>query len=206
MKCACSMSNRTVFHATRPCRTALLLVWITTSTWGQPRAKIPRFEDFPVREVFKGTPARPILATPDERRFRTVITQGMTKGWGAEDGTSGKEPVIAGPNFAGHYVIVRWGCGSPCLMMAIVDSVSGRVFSPPFHHGPGHSYFQLPWAFPAKPLTYRIDSRLLITNVCESDKTGQTNGRPTYEAQTCGTHYFVMEEEGLRLIYKIIDK
>ena len=102
---------------------------------------------------------------------------------------------IPAQNFAGHYVIVRWGCGSPCLMMAIVDLETGHVLPPPFHHGQGHSYFQLPWEFPPDPLKYKLDSRLLIANICESDKPA-----------TCGAHYFVMEDGALKLIDKVIDK
>jgi hypothetical protein len=31
------------------------------------------------------------------------------------------------PNFAGHYIIVSWGCGSPCQMHAIIDMKSGKT-------------------------------------------------------------------------------
>ena len=30
-----------------------------------------------------------------------------------------------GPNFAGHYFVVNWGCGSGCLMLVIVDAMTG---------------------------------------------------------------------------------
>jgi hypothetical protein len=130
----------------------------------------------------------------------------VSKGWGADDGTTGRELAAAGPNFAGHYVIVKWGCGSPCLMAAIVDLKTGRVFPPPFHHGPGHSYFQVPGAFPAVPtLAYRLDSQLLIANICETDKATQVGGRVGYEAEKCGAHYFVMSDKGPRLIHRVLD-
>jgi len=116
----------------------------------------------------------------------------VSKGWGLEDGITGKELAAPGPNFAGRFIIVRWGCGAPCLMAAIVDAKTGRVFPPPFHHGPGHSYFQVPWAFPMEPLAYRLDSRLLIANICEEG-----------EARECGTHYFVVGDEGLKLILRV---
>ena len=104
-------------------------------------SRVPRFEDYPIDSVYSGKPAEPILVTPEERRFRTVIRRGVTKGWGVEDGVTRKEIAGPGPNFAGHYAIVQWGCGSPCLLAAIVDLVNGRVLPPPFHHGPGHNYF-----------------------------------------------------------------
>jgi hypothetical protein len=179
----------------------LLAVWALAQNTDAP----PRFEDFAVKQAFTGTPAAPLLTTPEARRYRTVIRQGVSKGWGVADGATGKELAMPGPNFAGHHVIVTWGCGSPCLMMAIVDLKTGRVFPPPFHHGPGHSYFQLPWAFPAEPpLSYRLDSGLLIANICEADKTVHVDGRLGYGAEKCGVHYFVMNDEGPKLIRRVL--
>jgi hypothetical protein len=162
----------------------------------------PRFEDYPVTESFKGAPADPILTTTEERRYRTVIRQGISKGYGVE-GQDGKQR--PGPNFAGHYFIITWGCGSPCLMAAIVDAKTGRVFPLPFH-GPGGSYFQVSWALLSIPsLDYRLNSRLLIAEMCESTKVVHIGGQVSYESQRCGPHYFVMEEEGLTLIRRILE-
>lgn len=184
----------------------MLACLLAMSASTQAPTALPRFEDFPVAEAFKGTPAEPLISTSEERRYRTVIRRGVSKGWGVEDGITGKELVGAGANFAGHYVIVRWGCGSPCLMAAIVDLKTGRVFPPPFHHGPGHSYFQVPWAFPAVPaLAYRLDSRLLIADICEADHAVRVEGQVGYEAEKCGAHYFVMSDEGPRLIHRVLD-
>lgn len=172
----------------------------------QDASRPPRFENFPANSVFKGKPADPVLVTPEERRYGTVIQRGLRKGLGVEDGESGRDLAKPGPNFAGNYVIVKWGCGSPCLMAAIVDSRNGRVLPPPFHHGPGHSYFQVPWGFPKEPpLSYRLDSRLLIANICEADKVRRVNGRLAYEAQRCGLHYFVIRGKGLTLIRSQLD-
>ena len=174
--------------------------------FAQDRAPTTRFEDFAIAEAFQGPSVAPVLASFEERRYRTVIRRGVDKGWGAEDGTTGKELAAPGPNFAGHYVIVTWGCGSPCMMAAIVDLKSGRVFPPPFHHGPGHSYFQVPWAFPAQPaLAYRLNSRLLIANICEKDTTAQVDRRTGYKGQQCGPHYFEMTNDGLRLIRRVLE-
>jgi len=45
---------------------------------------VHRFEDYPADSVCAGKPAEPVLVTPDERRFRTVVRRGVTKGWGVE--------------------------------------------------------------------------------------------------------------------------
>lgn len=170
---------------------------LAISAWAQTQnSNPPRFEDYPVQKLFDGIPAQPILTTPEERRFRTVIRNGVSKGWGVVDGITGNEFAAPGPNFAGHFAIVGWGCGSPCYMMAIINLGTGRVFPPPFHHGPGHSYFQLPYAFPMNPpLSYRRDSRLFVANICEAG-----------EDQNCGTHYFIMNDDGLKLIHRVLEK
>jgi hypothetical protein len=94
-------------------------------------AQIPRFEDYPVTETFKGTPAAPILATPQERLYSARIREGVSKGLGVmRDGI--EKP---GPNFAGHYIVVSWLCGLPCELNAIVDAVTGRIYGPPLSEG-----------------------------------------------------------------------
>jgi hypothetical protein len=41
---------------------------------------VPKFEDFPVKEIFKGTPAKPVLTTPHQRLFRTRIRDAAANG------------------------------------------------------------------------------------------------------------------------------
>jgi hypothetical protein len=197
--------------------TIVLAVAAFASFWTQPvssqetKAAVlskvshaPRFEDYPVTIVFKGTPAAPILKTPEERLYRTVIRQGVSKGYGVFAGSDGKES--PGPNFAGHYFIITWGCGSPCLMAAIVDAKTGRVYPPPFHDSnPGHVYFQVPWQFPERALDYRLDSRLLVTNLCEVETVFHTGNQISYRSDKCGPHYFVMSENGLALVYRVLE-
>jgi len=179
---------------------------LTASGWAQTMSsKLPKFEDYPVTKTFKGAPVPPHIVTPEERRYRTVIRQGVSKGWGVDDELTGGEMKGPGPNFAGHYIIVTWGCGSPCLMAAIVDLKAGRIFPPPFHPGPGHSYFQVRWEFPSKALDYRLNSRLLIANICEYDTESHAGGRISYENHKCGVHYFVMSEHGLKLIHRVLE-
>jgi hypothetical protein len=33
-------------------------------------------------------------------------------------------------NYAGHYTVAIWGCGSSCLMFAVIDRETGRVITP----------------------------------------------------------------------------
>jgi hypothetical protein len=78
--------------------------------------KLPSFKEFATAEVFSGKPAAPVLRTPNQRLFRTMIRQGAAKG----------------PNFAGHYSIADWGSGAGCVSIAVVDAKDGRVFDGPF--------------------------------------------------------------------------
>src|SRR4051794_2703098 len=103
---------------------------LVISALAQPsKSKHPRFEDYPVREIFHGTPADPKIITASQRRYRTAIRQGVVKGWGVIRDV--KEQTHPGPNFAGNMIVIEWGCGVPCLMAAMVDSVTGDVFSMP---------------------------------------------------------------------------
>jgi hypothetical protein len=61
-----------------------------------------------------GRPARVDLTSDsDAPRFRTRLTEGAAEG----------------PNFAGHFTIITWGCGTQCVVDALVDARSGRVYS-----------------------------------------------------------------------------
>jgi len=56
------------------------------------------------------------------------------------------------------------------------------------------------------PLAYRLNSRLLIANICEVEKRVRVAARVAYESQRCGAHYFVMRDDGLRLIHTVLEK
>lgn len=75
----------------------------------------PRFEQYPALAAFSGKLAVPqVNAHPEARMFRTQIRRGAKEG----------------PNFAGHYTVVFWGCGAGCVALAIVDANTGKVFFP----------------------------------------------------------------------------
>lgn len=70
------------------------------------------FQDYPA-EVFKGSLADPDFTTnPDAKSFITRI----------------KETCAEGINFAGHYTLVIWGCGTSCQSSVLVDRKTGRIF------------------------------------------------------------------------------
>ncbi len=197
---------------------------VTISAWAQnPAERLPRFEDYPVETVFKGKPALPVLEAPEELKFKAVIADGVSKGWGVFDGTTGKEFRRPGPNFAGQYIIVNFGCGetqSLCLGAAIVDAKTGRVYRPPTPQIGG-----VPWRscfgvmarslapHPAAsfhnfrlklPLAFRLNSRLLITDTCEGVRT-EGGSILTFSIVGCGAHYYLMDDYGLKLIQRSVE-
>lgn len=117
------------------------------------RTDTPRFEDFPVSEKFTGKPVTVKILSRDARRYRTVIREGAREG----------------PNFAGHYTIVTWGCGAGCVQFAIVDAKTGAVYSPRFYVA-ARMHFDEETQQPDEPLQFRIDSKLLIVSGSPNEK------------------------------------
>jgi hypothetical protein len=131
-----------------PCSALLLastaLVVMTAQVRSRP---VPRFEDFPVTEHWNGNPAQVKLTTSSERMFRTRLID------------AGKEQ----PNFAGHYRIVMWGCGSNCRAAAVVDLTTGVVFPPPLAaRGEGWAHWVMGSEETRRSIDSRADSRLAV--------------------------------------------
>ena len=137
--------------------------------------KVPRFEDYGVTSKYTGKPAIPdVKSQPRARRFRTMIREGAAHG----------------PNFAGHYTIVFWGCGTGCAELAIVDARDGRVFFPPgltyidgtfVGLGPSENVPEL------TTLRYRTDSSLLIVV-----------GSPEEDEKRTGVTYYAWDGNNLK--------
>lgn len=92
-------------------------------------------------------------------------------------GESGKFMDKPGANFAGNYVVIQWGCGSQCVMMAIVDMKTGAVYDPPLS---ADSELNLPLDNLSDMKTeYRPNSSLMILrDACRNFRS------------ECGTYYF----------------
>jgi hypothetical protein len=111
------------------------------------QSSLARFNDWPAPRNRPHAPAPPVLSSPEARRFRSVLRGGAA----------------AGPNFAGHFTIVVWGCGASCTSAVIVDARTGRVIVPPLLQAISAVHV----ADVAGPdgfnsLRFRLDSRLLV--------------------------------------------
>lgn len=152
---------------------ALMLVFSCLMSAVPQSKPEPRFEEYKVRDIYHGGPAAPIL-TKDQRVFRTVIREGA------------KSKV----EFAGHYTVPQFGCGSGCSGFYIVDSIGGKVYD-------GFVISDLPLAWVEKRqeddiprIEFHSNSRLLKIRGCPNE----TN---------CGYYDYVMVDgSGLKLVRK----
>ncbi len=111
-------------------------------------AHAPAFTRYPAGQLWQGKSKAPVLATRPERLFRTQL---RTQSQGQ-------------PDFAGHYRIVGWGCGAPCIDWGMVDLKNGSVIMGGRYGDVDHMYVA------DKSLIYRADSRLLVVIGAPNEK------------------------------------
>jgi len=162
-----------------------VLLFLAGCAWAQTHSRaLPRFKNYPANEIFTATPAAPRLVTPLEQTYADRIRDGVEKGYGVfRDGKEKK-----GPNFAGHMIVVQWGCGSTCMRMAIVDARTGDVYYPPISFdGTAASSFDLPLlivgeSVPQNPkVQFRLNSSLMIIQATPS---------PSEHPPCCAYYFF----------------
>lgn len=74
----------------------------------------PAFSSYPA-SLYQGRNAELRLGQdPEAKRYKTRLQE-----WS-------KEKV----NFAGHYILTTWGCGTSCVQIMIIDAKNGQVFHP----------------------------------------------------------------------------
>lgn len=122
---------------------------------------IPGFQDYPAEGIFTGKNA-PLILSGESRMFRTRLRAAASQR----------------PNFAGHYILTTWGCGMGCLMGAVIDSKTGKVYQIPFTlccwGDDADEHFE--------PIEFRLDSRLIIFNGVRNETDGDK-----------GRHFYVFE-------------
>ncbi len=119
----------------------------------------PPFARYVAQDAMLSNLALPRIVTADERKFRTVLTKGVTKGYGVVDG--GTDHEREGVNFGGHYVLVQWGCGSSCMQAALIDGRDGSVLRLPRLPDDTNGGFSIQIR-DMQDLDFRWNSRLLV--------------------------------------------
>jgi hypothetical protein len=142
----------------------------------------PTFERHRTSEKYDGPPASVDFGShPRARTFRTMLRLGAKKG----------------PNFAGHFTIVGWGCGASCLDFAIVDAKNGQVWFPQFR-GISAAHLDTATGEPEPnylQLRFERDSSLLVV-------LGALNDDQTAE----GIFYFKWDGKQLQLLRRLMSK
>lgn len=146
-----------------------------------PRCSAP-FDQLLATNVFSGypapSPARAIKpVAPDVKSgkphlYRTMIREGARQG----------------PNFAGHYTLIRIGCGAATVCPAIMDANTGKVFFPP-ELASAEALLVDTGDTGVETLNYRKDSRLLIVV-----------GTPNEDLKNEGMTYYLWQAGKLRLL------
>ena len=142
----------------------------------------PRFQDYPATPYAGPNAAPDVGSDPQSRRYRTQL-----RNWAREK-----------PNFAGHYILATWGCGTGCTQIAVIDAITGKVFHPRGARSNSIEHVDADVLLDVKEgerradfgaLRYRADSRLLVLF-----------GRPDGRAENTGISWFTWEGEGLRRV------
>ncbi|PIR89505.1 MAG: hypothetical protein COU07_01225 [Candidatus Harrisonbacteria bacterium CG10_big_fil_rev_8_21_14_0_10_40_38] len=127
----------------------------------------PEFRKSPSTETFSGVPVEVDFSSkPDAELFRTVIREGASHG----------------PNFAGAYTVVTWGCGTSCQSSAIVSAKTGDILA-----------YNVPSSF---GLSYEIGSRLLVVN---PEENFSISNKPSYSLDI-KTQYYLFNDGKLEQI------
>lgn len=105
----------------------------------------PKPVDYPSRSRMKGKTVLPDFKKRDREfnSFRTRIREGMQKG----------------PNFAGHYSVIQFGCGTGCSGVVVGDNKTGRPARFP-RGGESNMYLDL---------QFQQDSRLMAAQWLDYD-------------------------------------
>ena len=142
----------------------------------------PRFGDYPAKPYAGPNAAPDVASDPRSRMYRTQL-----RGWATEK-----------PNFAGHYILATWGCGTGCTQIAVIDAITGKVFHPPGARTNSMADVHEELLVDTDPsprrsdfgaLRYNAGSRLLILF-----------GTPESRAENRGISYFVWENDALKRI------
>lgn len=160
--------------------TIVLLVFFLSAQAGDWE-HAPKFSDFPKKISFKGKPAPVRIEGREARMFRSILRDGAKNG----------------PDFAGHYTVVVWGCGADSFSLAVVNACDGKVYFPPFRCitlAGGYDALSIEGKEVDNP-AYRQDSHLLIFAGAED--------KPSVKPEDRSVQFWVFRDGRFRLAYSI---
>ncbi|WP_275782648.1 hypothetical protein [Pararhizobium gei] len=130
-------------------------------------SKRPRPTEYPSRARMSGKTVLPNFKARDRdfNSFRTRIRDGMQKG----------------PNFAGYFTVIQFGCGTGCSGVVVGDNRTGRPIRFP-RGGEDNMYLAL---------EFRLDSRLMAAQWLD------------YDASRCFIEFFDFDRGAWNVVSKI---
>lgn len=150
---------------------------------------VPKFWDYPATPVYRGLPAAP--------RFRPG--EDLYPNGGGHFRSGVEFDAAGGPNFAGHYTIAQWTCGTGCTQMVVVDTQNGRIFREMPYETLDIDRYVPPRQIIYRGASFRKDSRLLVVEGCyDRDFRAQAGKAPD-----CARRYCVWEGARFRLLRRI---
>lgn len=124
-------------------------------------------------QMVSGEPANVDFDTnPDAKLFRSTIAS----------------QVAEGANFAGHYAVATWGCGTECQGYAITDVLTGKIIEYVPHHP-----FQA-----SEGLSFSANSNILVFNPkpeVAGSKTAVEVLEDDFEARKGRVYYLLTEKD-----------
>ena len=123
--------------------TVMTIIVLSCFLFTPGQKSLPKFNQYPSKVEKARVKAINFKKNPDARTMRTRLTAAMH----------------GGVNFAGHYILTGWGCGTGCTNAAIIEARTGDVIWPDqfanidARYGEGYSDVQL---------DFKKNSRLLV--------------------------------------------
>ncbi|MEN3328644.1 MAG: hypothetical protein V7638_3451 [Acidobacteriota bacterium] len=150
----------------------LLALVLGEATPGYSQSRIPQFRDYPPDSEYVGKNA-PVVITREDRSYRTRLTEAAQET----------------PNFAPHYILTAWGCGAGCLMGAVIDANTGKVYWFPhticcWNEIQRDNKFSL--------IEFRINSRLVVFSGVRNEAEGDQ-----------GTHFYEFDGNRFKFIRSV---
>jgi hypothetical protein len=157
-------------------RTLIIVVMLCTAGYAAAQGT-PAFSAYPANVERTRASRIDFRHSPGASSFRTRLNEALR----------------GDVNFAGHYILTGWGCGTGCIYGAIIDARSGRVYFPEELAGLGTGYTK-DGGYEDEPLKYRKNSRLLIISGVPGARTETATEKPQ------GAYCYEWKNGRLRLI------
>jgi len=169
----------------------MLIAFLLTGQAQFSHGREPFFKTFQVNDLFKGPPAAPHFTNPEVLDMSQPRDTDLLPDSDSRYRETVELEETLGPNFAGHFTIAPWSCGSECISMVVIDAKSGLIYrSAPFGSlvTPGRGTDLM--------FSYRLNSSLLIAEGCFDEDLRASQGKPP----DCGRKVYNWTSSGFVLL------